>query len=137
MAGLIGKLRERRWTAITQHVNGVCANPNPSIAPRTAAGGEFALPEEAALRDGGSAGVRQSQNLSGLGALSAQAVQLRAGPGEPALGVRHLPLDGAEVAVGARRCGLAQQSEAVGAGLDIAEMLAQIVDQVDEDGFRR
>src|ERR1035441_7929619 len=63
----------------------------------TAAGGEFALPEEAALRDGGSAGVRQSQNLSGLGALSAQAVQLRAGPGEPALGARHLPLDGAEV----------------------------------------
>ena len=129
---MIGKLRERRWTAITLHVNGVCANH-----VGTAAGGEFALPEEAALRDGGSAGVRQSQNLSGLGALSAQAVQLRAGPGEPVLGARHLPLDGAEVAVGARRCGLAQQTEAVGAGLDIAEMLAQIVDQVDEDGFRR
>ena len=69
--------------------------------------------------------------------MSAQAVQLRAGLGEPALGARHLLLDGAEVGVGARRCGIAQQAEAVDAGLDISEMLAKIVDQVEQDGFRR
>jgi hypothetical protein len=69
--------------------------------------------------------------------LSAQAAHRGAGLGEPAFGARHLLLDGAEVAVGARLRGIAQHPEAVGAGFDIPEVLAKIVNQVDQDGFRR
>jgi len=69
--------------------------------------------------------------------LSAQAGQLRPGFGEPAFGARHLLLDSAEVAVGARLRGIAQHPEAVSAGFDIPQVLAKIVNQVDQDGFRR
>ena len=69
--------------------------------------------------------------------MSAHAAQLGAGLGEAAFGARHLLLDGAEVDAGAGWSGIAQQTEAVGAGFDISEVLAKIVNQVDEDGFRR
>jgi len=69
--------------------------------------------------------------------LSAHTVQLGAGLGQAALGARHLLLDGAEVDAGTGWRGIAQQTEAVGAGFDISEELTKIVNEVDEDGFRR
>jgi hypothetical protein len=51
--------------------------------------------------------------------------------------VCQLLLDGAKVAVAASMSGIALQFKAVDAGFDIAEVLAKIVNQIDEDGFRR
>jgi len=69
--------------------------------------------------------------------LSTQSVQRGAGIGKPAVGVRQLLLNGTKVAAAARVRGLALQFKAVDAGFDIAEILAKIVNQIDEDGFRR
>lgn len=59
------------------------------------------------------------------------------GLGEPVFGRGHLLFDGAQVSVDARLRGIYQQIEAVGAGFNIPEVLAKIVYQIDEDGFRR
>lgn len=69
--------------------------------------------------------------------MSAQPGQHGAGFGEPARGARQLLLYGAEVPVGASLRGNAEQPEAVDAGLDIPEVLTKIVNQVDEECFRR
>jgi hypothetical protein len=69
--------------------------------------------------------------------LSTQAGQRGARIGKPAVGVRQLLLNGAKVAAAARVRGFALQFKTVDAGFDIAEVLAKIVNQIDEDGFRR
>jgi len=69
--------------------------------------------------------------------LSTQAGQRGARIGKPAVGVRQLLLNGTKVAAAAHVRGLALQFKAVDAGFDIAEVLAKIVNQIDEDRFRR
>ena len=69
--------------------------------------------------------------------MSTQAGQCGAGIGEPALSVRQLLLDGAEVAMATCVRGIALQLKAVDASFDIAKVLAKIVYQIDEDRFRR
>ena len=69
--------------------------------------------------------------------MSTQAGQRGAGIGKPAVGVRQLLLNGTKIAAAARLRGFALQFKAVDAGFDITEILAKIVNQIDEDGFRR
>jgi hypothetical protein len=69
--------------------------------------------------------------------LSTQTGYRGTGIREPALRVRQLLLDGAKVAVAAHVCGIALQFKAIDTGFDIAEVLAKIVNQIDEDRFRR
>jgi hypothetical protein len=69
--------------------------------------------------------------------LSTQTGYRGTGIREPALRVRQLLLDGAKVAAAARVRGFALQFKTVDAGFDIAEVLAKIVNQIDEDRFRR
>jgi hypothetical protein len=69
--------------------------------------------------------------------LSTQTGYRGSGIGEPAIRVRQLLLDGAKVAVAACVGGIALQFKAVDTGFDIAEVLAKIVNQIDEDRFRR
>ena len=72
-----------------------------------------------------------------IAALSTQAGQRGAGIGKPAIGMRQLLLNGTKVAAAAHVRGFALQFKAVDAGFDIAEVLAKIVNQIDEDRFRR
>ena len=69
--------------------------------------------------------------------MSTQAGQCGAGIGKTAVRVRQLLLNGAKVTAAAHMSGFALQFKAVDAGFDIAEVLAKIVNQIDEDGFRR
>jgi hypothetical protein len=69
--------------------------------------------------------------------LSTQTGQCGTGIGETSIRVGQLLLDGAKVAVAARLSGIALQFKAVNTGFDIAEVLAKIVNQIDEDRFRR
>ena len=68
--------------------------------------------------------------------MSAQAGQFRPGFGEASLGARDLPFDGAEVAADASIGGIADQPETIHAGFDIAQILANVVNQVDKNVFR-
>jgi hypothetical protein len=69
--------------------------------------------------------------------LSAQAVQGGRRIGESAFGVRYLLFDGTEVEAGARLRGIAAHPETIDAGFDIPQILPEIVNQIDKDGFRR
>jgi hypothetical protein len=68
--------------------------------------------------------------------LSSQSGQFRGGIGEPALGARDLPFNGVEVAADASIGGITDQPETINAGFDIAQVLAKVMNQVDQDVFR-
>jgi hypothetical protein len=69
--------------------------------------------------------------------LSAKAVQFRPGFGEPPFGIGDLLFNGAQVSGGTSVGGITDQPETVNAGLDVAQVLAKVMNQVDQDIFRR